>query len=190
MSGIAGMAFVYRPATDQPNQRHKTQLARHYETGSDLQSFIKEETAMSTDDKTAVLAANEAWYAALNAMLNGNPAPFADVYSHADDVSYMSAEGGLRIGWDATWSDWQAQARLARGGHVEEIENNVIVNGDMAVVQTHEKGIVNNPGGAGVEQEVRETSVFRREDGNWKMVAHHADLLPNWIEVAGTARDA
>jgi ketosteroid isomerase-like protein len=145
---------------------------------------------MSTDDKTAVLAANDAWYIALNAMLNGDPAPFADLYSHADDVSYMSAEGGLRVGWDATWSDWQAQAGLARGGHVEEIDNNTIVNGDMAVVQTVEKGVVNNIEGVGVEQVARETSVFRREDGKWKMVVHHADLLPNWIEVAGSARDA
>jgi ketosteroid isomerase-like protein len=145
---------------------------------------------MSTDDKTAVLAANEAWYMALNAMLNGDPAPFADVYSHADDVSYMSAEGGLRVGWDATWSDWQAQAKLARGGHVEETDNNTIVNGDMAVVQTVEKGVVNNREGVGVEQVARETSVFRREEGRWKMVAHHADLLPNWTEVAGSARDA
>jgi ketosteroid isomerase-like protein len=145
---------------------------------------------MPTDDEAAVLAANKAWYIALNAMFNGDPAPFADVYSHADDVSYMSAEGGLRVGWDATWTDWKNQARLARGGHVAEIDNNAIVNGDMAVVQTVEKGVVNNREGVGVELVARETSVFRREEGKWKMVAHHADLLPNWIEVAGSARDA
>ena len=60
----------------------------------------------------------------------------------------------------------------------------------MAVVQTVEKGVVNNREGVGVELVARETSVFRREDGKWKMVAHHADLLPNWIEIAGSARDA
>jgi ketosteroid isomerase-like protein len=145
---------------------------------------------MPSDDEEAVHAANKAWYIALNAMLNGDPVPFADVYSHAADVSYMSAEGGLRVGWDATWSDWQAQAALARGGHVEEIEKHTIVCGDMAVVQTVQKGVVNNREGVGVEQGARETSVFRREDGQWKMVAHHADLLPNWIEVAGSAREA
>ena len=145
---------------------------------------------MSNDDKAAVLAANEVWYVALNAMLNGDPAPFAAVYSHADDISYMSAEGGLRVGWDATWSDWKAQAGLAQGGHVDEVDNNIIINGDMAVVQSVEKGVVNNLEGVGVELEARETSVFRREDSQWKMVAHHADLLPNWVKVAGSARDA
>lgn len=145
---------------------------------------------MSTDDKAAVLAAHEAWYVSLNAMLEGDPKPFAEIYSHSDDVSYMSAEGGLRVGWDATWRDWQAQAELARGGHVEEVENHVIVQGDMAVVQSVEKGTVNDSQGAAVEQRVRETSVLRREDGEWKIIAHHADALPTWIEVAGAARDA
>lgn len=145
---------------------------------------------MPTNDKAAVLAANKAWYIALNAMLNGDPAPFADVYSHADDVSYMSAEGGLRVGWDATWRDWQAQAKSARGGRVEEVNNHIIVQGDMAVVQTVQKAVVNNARGPGVEQEARETSVLRREESGWKIVAHHADVLPNWIEVAGTARTA
>jgi len=145
---------------------------------------------MPTDDKAAVQAANKAWYIALNAMLNGDPAPFADVYSHAEDVSYMSAEGGLRVGWDATWRDWQAQATSARGGRVEEVKNHIIVQGDMAVVQTIQKAVVNNAQGPGVEQEARETSVLRREESGWKIVAHHADVLPNWIEVAGTARTA
>lgn len=145
---------------------------------------------MPTDDKAAVQAANKAWYIALNAMLNGDPAPFADVYSHAEDVSYMSAEGGLRVGWDATWRDWQAQAKSARGGRVEEVKNHIIVQGDMAVVQTIQKAVVNNAQGPGVEQEARETSVLRREESGWKIVAHHADVLPNWIEVAGTARTA
>jgi ketosteroid isomerase-like protein len=150
----------------------------------------KEKPLMTSDDKMAILAAQKHWFVVLNAMLAGDPAPFADIYSHAHDVSYMSAEGGLRVGWDATWRDWQAQAKLARGGHVEEMENHVIVNGDMAVVQFLEKGIINNAEGVGVEQTARETSVFRREDGAWKIIAHHADPLAGWIEVAGNARSA
>jgi len=143
---------------------------------------------MNTDDKAAIQSAHQAWFVALNAMLNGDPTPFAEIYSHADDVSYMSAEGGLRVGWDATWRDWQAQAGLARGGHVEDVESHIIVNGDMAVVQFVEKAIINNADGVGIEQTARETSVYRREHGAWKIVAHHADALSNWIEVAGKAR--
>lgn len=145
---------------------------------------------MPTDDKAAVLAANKAWYAALNAMFDGDAAPFAEIYSHADDVSYMAAEGGLRIGWDATWRDWQAQAKLAKGGHMDIVDEHAIVHGDMAVTQTVTQGVVNDPSGTPVKQQVRETSVYRREGGEWKVIAHHVDALPSWKAVAGEARDA
>lgn len=127
---------------------------------------------------------------ARNAMLAEDPAPFAEIYSHSEDVSYMSAEGGLRIGWEATWKDWQAQAKLATSGQMEEVESNIIINGDTAVVQFIQQGAIHNAEGEAVEQVARETSVYRREAGGWKMIAHHVDALPNWIGVAGSARSA
>lgn len=145
---------------------------------------------MPADDSEAVLAAHRAWLDSLNAMLEGDPAPFAEIYSHSDDVSYMSAEGGLRIGWAASWQDWQAQAKLAQGGHVEEIERHIIIHENTAVVQCVERALIKNAEGVAVEQQGRETSVFRREAGKWKMVAHHADALRDWVKVAGAARNA
>lgn len=145
---------------------------------------------MPTEDEAAVLAAHEAWFVALNAMLDGDPAPFADLYSHAGDVCYMPAEGGLRVGWETVWRDWQSQARLSRGGRVEEIRSHAIVQGDAAVVMTVEEATLKTAGDREHRQEVRETSVFRREGGRWKMVAHHADALAGWTAVAGAARNA
>ena len=50
------------------------------------------EAAMS-DDERQVRAAVDQWFVVLNAMLNGDPKPFAEIYSHADDVTYLSGEG-------------------------------------------------------------------------------------------------
>lgn len=143
---------------------------------------------MPADDQAAVVAAQERWYAALNAMLRGDPEPLADVYSHAEDVCYMPAEGGLRIGWDNVWRDWQNQARLSRGGRVEEIRSQVVVCGDMAFAMTLAECVLNIAENDESWEEVRETSIFRREGGEWKMVAHHADALTGWTAVAGAAR--
>lgn len=84
------------------------------------------------DETKAVRAAVDQWFVVLNAMLNGDPAPFAALYSHADDVTYMSAEGTYRTGWDATYADWKAQAEKSTGGTVEGVDIHVVVNGDMA----------------------------------------------------------
>ena len=53
------------------------------------------------------------------------PNPSRGVYSHADDVTYMGAEGGLRVGWaDA---DWKAQAAKSLGASVEPVDMHIIV---------------------------------------------------------------
>jgi uncharacterized protein (TIGR02246 family) len=135
---------------------------------------------MSGDTKAAVLAAVDQWFVALNAMLNGDPKPFAEIYSHSDDVTYMGAEGTYRVGWEATYADWKAQAEKSTGGKIQCADIHIVVHGDMAVAQHLTEGRVRKPNGDMADTSVRETSVFRLEDGVWKMIAHHADSLPYW----------
>jgi uncharacterized protein (TIGR02246 family) len=135
---------------------------------------------MAGDDEQAVRAALDRWFVALNAMLNGDPKPFAELYAHDDDVTYMGAEGTYRVGWEATYADWKAQAGKSTGGEVKGVDIHIVVHGDMAVAQHLTQGRVRKPDGEMADTSVRETSVFRSEDGVWKMIAHHADGLPYW----------
>ena len=135
------------------------------------------------DDKQAVRAAVDQWFVVLNAMLNGDPEPLADLYSHADDVTYMSAEGTYRIGWEAAYADWKTQAEKAKGGKVKGSDIHVVVNGDMAAAQHYTAGSVAGPDGTMKDSKLRETSVFRKENGQWKMISHHADDFRLWEEV-------
>ena len=116
-------------------------------------------------------------------MLHGDPEPFAGVYSHADDVTYMGAEGGLRVGWaDA---DWNAQAAKSLGASVEPVDMHIIVGRDWATCYVNTKGTVKMQDAQTRDTSARESSVFRKEDGVWKMIAHHADKLAPWAEVVG-----
>lgn len=53
----------------------------------------------SEDDKKAVVSAAAQFYAALNTMFTGNANPMKEVWSHADDVTYMGPGGGFQVGW-------------------------------------------------------------------------------------------
>jgi uncharacterized protein (TIGR02246 family) len=139
-----------------------------------------DEAVVIADDAAAVEAAIDQWVAALNAMLNTDPAPFAELYSHADDVVYMGVEGTYRLGWKATWEDWQAQAAKSSGGKVEATRIHVVVNGDTATAAHVTRGKVRQPDGLMNDTAVRETSVLRKEDGRWRMVLHHADAIASW----------
>ncbi|MCP4383379.1 MAG: nuclear transport factor 2 family protein [Hyphomicrobiales bacterium] len=131
-------------------------------------------------DEQAVRGAVDRWIAVLNAMLNGDPAPLATLYSHADDTYYMGAEGTYRIGWEALYNDWQAQAAKSTGGTVSAVNVHVMVSGDMAMAAHFTRGKVRMPDGTMNENNVRETSVFRKENGQWRMIGHHADGIAYW----------
>ena len=137
---------------------------------------------MPNEDEIAVRAAIDQWFVVLNAMLNGDPEPFAALYSHKDDVVYMGAEGSYRTGWEATFADWKAQAEKSTGGKAEGTDIHVAVDGGMATAAHLTKGTVRQPNGEMTETAVRETSVLRKEVGQWRIISHHADVIPSWAK--------
>jgi uncharacterized protein (TIGR02246 family) len=152
--------------------------------GAAMTAPAKTEEA-NPSDKEAVSRAVDQWFVVLNAMVAGDPEPFASLFSHADDVLYMSGEGTFRVGWAATWADWQEQAAKSLGGHVKGDDIHIIVSGDLATVGLVAHATVKAPDGKTQELRVRQTHVFRKEDGAWKMIVHHADNIPVWTEIVG-----
>lgn len=128
-------------------------------------------------DETAVRAAAGRFYAALNATFTGELAPMVEVWSHADDVTYMGPAGGLRVGWSQVLADWRAHADQKIGGEVQPKDMHVTVGRDLAVTSNLEVGS-NIVDGKPVAVTLRATNIFRQEGGHWKMIGHHTDLLP------------
>mgnify|MGYP003643162019 CR=1 FL=1 len=129
-------------------------------------------------DEAAVLAANAGFYSALNILFTGDAAPMMDVWSHADDVTYMGPTGTYDRGWDAIRQNWEGQAKLKLGGKVEPAEVNVVVGSDMAFISEYEEGENTNADGKVAKLKLRGSNTFRKEDGVWKLIGHHTDPLP------------
>ena len=125
-----------------------------------------------------VLAANDQFYAALNTLFTGELAPMNAIWSHANDVTYMSPVGGFQVGWDAVRKDWETQAALKLGGKLVASEMQVTAGRDIAAVSDIEKGENLNVKGEIQKVSIRATNIFRKEDGQWKMIGHNVDLLP------------
>jgi len=125
-----------------------------------------------------VAAANRAFYAALNKIFVGDVAPMREVWSHADDISYMGPSGRFEIGWADVSKDWDRQAALKLGGQVEPVETHAVVGDVLAVVNNYEQGENTNASGKTERVRLRATNIYRLEQGKWKMIGHHTDLLP------------
>lgn len=139
--------------------------------------FAAPRSAAASDEK-AVRAAAAQFYAALNRMLTGDLGPMTEVWSHAEDVTYLGPGGGFQVGWPQVLESWKAQAAMKLGGSVEPADMRVTVGRDLAVTSNYENGENTNAKGERQKLSIRATNVFRKEGGKWKMIGHHTDLLP------------
>jgi ketosteroid isomerase-like protein len=135
-------------------------------------------TSAAEDDKQAVMEAAAQFYTALSRIFTGDPGPMKEVWSHADDVTYMGPAGGFQVGWHQVLANWEMQAALKLGGTVEPSDMRITVGRDIAVTNNYEKGENTNVEGKPRKVSIRATNVFRKEHGKWKMIGHHTDLLP------------
>jgi ketosteroid isomerase-like protein len=133
---------------------------------------------VSPDDTQAVERATAEFYKSLNLLFAGDASAMKRIWSHSDDVTYMGPAGGMEIGWKRVSANWDAQAALGLRGEVVPDEIHVTFANDMAVVQCREVGHNLDAEGRPVQVSIRATNVFREENGQWKMVGHHTDLLP------------
>src|SRR5262245_26305014 len=117
---------------------------------------------MSADEE--VRAASERFYAALNAVVNGDAGPMASVWSQGSDVTTMHPIGGREVGWKQVRASWLQVADIASGGSVTLGEQLVRVIGDAAYELGVERVDVTFAGRP-VRAEVRVTNVYRREAG-------------------------
>ena len=119
---------------------------------------------------------DDGFFAALNAMFEGDVAPMEALWSHADDVIYMGPSPDLfHVGWKVTDQDWVAQGRAHLGGSIKVLNRHVVVGDTLATVH-HVAEASGQGDGAGIR--MRGTNVYRHEGGAWKLIAHHSDPLP------------
>ena len=125
-----------------------------------------------------VQAAVDEFYTALNRVFVGDLKEMDSIWSHSDNVTYHGPTGGIKHGWQAVRQDWVKQAKLRLGGKVKPEKLTYVIGRDIAVVSNYEIGENIGRDRKPIRVAIRATSTFRKEEGKWKMIGHHADPLP------------
>jgi ketosteroid isomerase-like protein len=129
---------------------------------------------MALEDE--IRQASEQFYTALNRVINGDPGPIMEVWSHGSDVTAMHPLGGRETGWEEVRASWEQVAQAFSDGQVS-IEDLVVIplSDDVAYTLGLEQGQA-KLGEETVGIGWRVTNIYRREEGEWKMVHHHTDV--------------
>ncbi len=129
-----------------------------------------------------VRMASKQFYNALNDMGNGIAGKMDGLWSHDENVTAMHPIGGRDLGWAAVKNSFDQVAAIASDGKIELKDQLIHVAGDLAYAIGTETGGFKLAGNE-VKIEQRVTNIYHLEDGQWKMVHHHADISPDMLNV-------
>jgi ketosteroid isomerase-like protein len=112
-------------------------------------------------------------------LTNGNPDLYKELYSHRDDVTLSNPFGPPALGWGEVSATLDRAAAKYRDGEIVGFDNvSTVVTPDLAYAVEIERYRA-RVGGASEPTAValRVTTVFRREDGIWKVTHRHGDPI-------------
>lgn len=123
-------------------------------------------------------AAIDEWYGAMGDFALGNSGPAKALCSHRDDILLANPFGPAVKGWTqvAPTLDYAA-SRFSEGGVRPAERMTTHVSGDLAVIHEVEHWNARVGGGDPAPFDLRVTSVYRLEEGDWKLVLRHADPI-------------
>ena len=114
---------------------------------------------------------------AMSDFFQGNPEPINNFYSSSDEISLAQLSGGLVLGRNQVTETASRNAMKYRGGSDTRFETlaKYISPGFAYIVQVERT----NAKISGLNEfsplALRVTSIFRREDGIWKLLHRHVD---------------
>jgi ketosteroid isomerase-like protein len=121
----------------------------------------------------------EPYHLALGKIINGDPDGYKQLYSHRDDVTLANPFGPPARGWDEVAKTLERAASQFRDGEIVGFENLAkYVTPELAYIVEVERSQTKIGGGEDLSPiALRVTTIFRPEDGTWKVVHRHADPI-------------
>ncbi|MFM7312637.1 MAG: YybH family protein [Cyanobium sp.] len=124
---------------------------------------------------TTLAEAADAFYAAGNQLLAGDPHAFAPIWSAGDDISHLGPTGVICEGRTAVMEQFAREAAMGFRGALVADERRLVEMADMGYLVCIERTSGMTEAGEPIATDIRATTIFRREQGQWKVVHHHTD---------------
>ncbi|MEP6842980.1 MAG: nuclear transport factor 2 family protein, partial [Pseudolysinimonas sp.] len=118
----------------------------------------------------------ERCHEALTQQSQGHPQALLDLWSRGDDVTVMAAVNGYEVGFEAVRKllTWASTAQKFEGWSADNLATVVGSEMGMSVELEHYALHVD---GEDKGMTLRATQVYRLEEGEWRIVHRHGDIL-------------
>ena len=119
----------------------------------------------------------EEYHQATQEIIKGNSEAYKPLFSRRDEVMLANPFGPPVRGWSDVSATLDRAAQVFRDGEIVGFENLVtVITPELAYIVEIESSRIRVAGAAEKSPvAIRVTTIFRREDGAWKVVHRHAD---------------
>ncbi len=125
---------------------------------------------MDETEQSAIRAANQGFYRAFESLKLDR---MEAVWLNAGGIKCIHPGWEPLFGWDDIMNSWQRIFRNTSYMEFDVQDEIMFFSGDLAVVSNLE--VLTSAGAGGAAQGgIRATNVYRKHDGEWLMVIHHA----------------
>ena len=123
--------------------------------------------------------------------MKGDPEPLKNLYSRRDDVIVANPFGPPSKGWEKAAATMESAATNYRDGEATGFERiSEYATADLAYIIEIERFLSKVGGGDKlVPISLRVTTIFRREEGAWRIVLRHADFITSARPPASIVRE-
>ena len=113
------------------------------------------------------------------AYVNGDPEPLHDIATRRLPATFFGPQGDYEQGADQVWKAFEAGASAFSPGAQSEVEVlDQHADGEVAYwVGIQHARLRMGDAAEPTPMDLRVTEIFRRQDGQWKLVHRHADPL-------------
>ena len=118
----------------------------------------------------------ERCHEAITEQSHGHPESFLELWSHAEDVSIMAAIGGYQVGFEQV-SELLTAASKTQSFETWSADNLATIIGDDLAITVELEHYGRHVDGEEEKMTLRATQVYRREDGEWRVIHRHGDIL-------------
>jgi ketosteroid isomerase-like protein len=134
----------------------------------------------------SITAAIAQLHAAMAKVANGDVSAIKTLYSHSDEATSFYGWGGWEKGWQAVEQRWNWAAEQFKGGTVSYQGLTVVAADTLFYTTDIETFRMDAMDGLGkpVSWSNRVTHIFRREEGQWRLIHRHGNRLEDQYKPA------
>jgi ketosteroid isomerase-like protein len=128
-------------------------------------------------DQSKFGAVIEQSHVALLHIVQGNPLSFKELYSREDDATLANPYGGIARGQEQIWERLEAAASHYKDGRTTgfEVLSQHVTQDLACIIEIEQFSARVDDREESSNVSLRTTSVFRLEEGTWRLVHRHAD---------------